>query len=164
MEGAVLDLYNKAVASYDRGAYEIAIQEYEKALELAPDNVDILVNLGAVCLQKRRVDKAIDYFGKALTIDPNNSMALFDIGKAYMYKQDFRLGYMAFQQASGLLPDDIEIKQLMVACLRSLGKYKDAVTLMLQNIDKFSSNVDAVMDVSGILKILARYEESLVRY
>ncbi len=164
MEGAVLDLYNKAVASYDRGAYEIAIQEYEKALELAPENVDILVNLGAVCLQKRRVDKAIDYFGKALTIDPNNSMALYDIGKAYMYKQDFRLGYMAFQQASGLLPEDTEIKQLMVSCLRSLGKYKDAVALMLQNIDKFSNNVDALMELGGDLKMLARYEEALDVY
>ena len=164
MEGAVLELYNKAVASYDRGAYEIAIQEYEKALELEPENVDILVNLGAVCLQKRRVDKAIDYFSRALTIDPNNSMALYDIGKAYMYKQDFRLGYMAFQQASELLPDDLEVKLLMVACLRSLGKYKDAVALMLKNIDKFSNNVEALMELGGDLKMLARYEEALDVY
>ncbi len=164
MEGAVLDLYNKAVASYDRGAYEIAIQEYEKALELEPENVDILVNLGAVCLQKRRADKAIDYFSRALTIAPNNSMALYDIGKAYMYKQDFRLAYMAFQQASELLPEDIEIKQLMVECLRSLGKYKDAVALMLQNIDKFSTNIDALMELGGDLKMLARYEEALEIY
>ena len=164
MEGAVLELYNKAVASYDRGAYEIAIQEYEKALELEPENVDILVNLGAVCLQKRRVDKAIDYFSRALTIDSNNSMALYDIGKAYMYKQDFRLGYMAFQQASELLPEDLEVKLLMVACLRSLGKYKDAVALMLKNIDKFSNNVDALMELGGDLKMLARYEEALDVY
>ena len=164
MEGAVLDLYNKAVASYDRGAYEIAIQEYEKALELEPENVDILVNLGAVCLQKRRADKAIDYFSRALTIAPNNSMALYDIGKAYMYKQDFRLAYMAFQQASELLPEDLEIKQLMVECLRSLGKYKDAVALMLQNIDKFSTNIDALMELGGDLKMLARYEEALEIY
>ena len=164
MEGAVLDLYNKAVASYDRGAYEIAIQEYEKALELAPKNVDILVNLGAVCLQKRRVDKAIDYFSRALTIDSNNSMALFDIGKAYMYKQDYRLGYLAFQQASNLLPEDLEIKQLMIECLRSLGKYKDAVALMLQNIDKFSGNLDALMELGGDLKMLARYDEALEIY
>ena len=164
MEGAVLDLYNKAVASYDRGAYEIAIQEYEKALELAPENVDILVNLGAVCLQKRRVDKAIDYFSRALTIDPNNSMALYDIGKAYMYKQDYRLGYLAFQQASNLLPEDLEIKQLMIECLRSLGKYKDAVALMLQNIDKFSGNLDALMELGGDLKMLARYDEGLEIY
>lgn len=164
MEEAVLELYNKAVASYERGAYEIAIQEYEKALELAPDNVDILVNLGAVCLQKRRADKAIDYFSRALTIAPNNSMALYDIGKAYMYKQDYRLAYMAFQQASELLPEDLEIKQLMVECLRSLGKYKDAVALMLQNIDKFSTNVDVLMELGGDLKMLARYEEALDVY
>ena len=164
MEGAVLDLYNKAVASYDRGAYEIDIQEYEKDLELEPENVDILVNLGAVCLQKRRADKAIDYFSRALTIAPNNSMALYDIGKAYMYKQDFRLAYMAFQQASELLPEDLEIKQLMVECLRSLGKYKDAVALMLQNIDKFSTNIDALMELGGDLKMLARYEEALEIY
>ena len=115
MEGNVLEIYNKAVAAYDRGAYEIAIQEYEKALAIEPENVDILVNLGAVCLQKRRVEPAINYFSKALTNDPNNSMALYDIGKAYMFKQDYRLAYLAFQQASGLLPEDLEIKQLMVS-------------------------------------------------
>lgn len=164
MEGEVLDLYNKAVAAYDRGSYEIAIQEYEKALELEPENVDILVNLGAVCLQKRKVDQAINYFSSALTIDSNNSMALYDIGKAYMYKQDFRLAYMAFQQASGLLPEDLEIKQLMVSCLRSLGKYKDAVAIMLNNVEKFSDNVDALMELGGDLKMLARYEEALEIY
>ena len=164
MEGEVLDLYNKAVAAYDRGSYEIAIQEYEKALALEPENVDILVNLGAVCLQKRKVDQAINYFSSALTIDPNNSMALYDIGKAYMYKQDYRLAYMAFQQASGLLPEDLEIKQLMVSCLRSLGKYKDAVAIMLDNVEKFSGNVDALMELGGDLKMLARYEEALEIY
>ena len=164
MEGEVLELYNKAVAAYDRGSYEIAIQEYEKALELEPENVDILVNLGAVCLQKRKVDQAINYFSSALTIDPNNSMALYDIGKAYMYKQDYRLAYMAFQQASGLLPEDLEIKQLMVSCLRSLGKYKDAVAIMLDNVEKFSGNVDALMELGGDLKMLARYEEALEIY
>ena len=164
MEGEVLDLYNKAVAAYDRGSYEIAIQEYEKALEIEPENVDILVNLGAVCLQKRKVDQAINYFSSALTIDPDNSMALYDIGKAYMYKQDYRLAYMAFQQASGLLPEDLEIKQLMVSCLRSLGKYKDAVGIMLDNVEKFSDNVDALMELGGDLKMLARYEEALEIY
>ena len=39
MEGTALELYNKAVAAYDRGAYEIAIQEYEKALAIEPENV-----------------------------------------------------------------------------------------------------------------------------
>ena len=164
MEGSVLELYNKAVAAYDRGAYEIAIQEYEKALAIEPENVDILVNLGAVCLQKRRVEPAINYFSKALTNDPNNSMALYDIGKAYMFKQDYRLAYLAFQQASGLLPEDLEIKQLMVSCLRSLGKYKDAVAIMLENIDKFSGNVEVLMELGGDLKMLARYEEALEIY
>lgn len=164
MEGTVLELYNKAVAAYDRGAYEIAIQEYEKALAIEPENVDILVNLGAVCLQKRRVEPAINYFSKALTIDSNNSMGLYDIGKAYMFKQDYRLAYLAFKQASDLLPNDLEIKQLMVSCLRSLGKYKDAVAIMLENIDKFSNNFDALMELGGDLKMLARYEEALDIY
>ena len=164
MEGNVLEIYNKAVAAYDRGAYEIAIQEYEKALAIEPENVDILVNLGAVCLQKRRVEPAINYFSKALTNDPNNSMALYDIGKAYMFKQDYRLAYLAFQQASGLLPEDLEIKQLMVSCLRSLGKYKDAVAIMLENINQFSDNVDVLMELGGDLKMLARYEEALEIY
>ena len=35
MDIAVQEIYNKAVDAYDRGAYEVAVQEYEKALKLS---------------------------------------------------------------------------------------------------------------------------------
>ena len=45
MQERVQELYNKAVAAFDRGEYEISIKEYESALAIEPDNIDILVNL-----------------------------------------------------------------------------------------------------------------------
>lgn len=164
MDESVRELYNKAVASYDRGAYEMAIQEYEKALKLDPDNVDILVNLGAVCLQKRRADQAIEYFTKALELAPNNSMALYDIGKAYMFKEDYRLALVAFRQGLELQPEDIEIKRLIVSCYRAIGSFKEAVSIMLGMIDKISDNLDLMMELGGDLKMLARYDDALEVY
>ena len=164
MDINVQEIYNKAVSAYDSGAYEVAVKEYEKALALEPDNVDILINLGAVCLQRHRVDRAIECFGRAIELEPQNTMALYDIGKAYMFKNDFRLAIMAFQQASEQSPDDIEIHQLIASCYRSLGKYKDAVAILLNIIDKLSENTAALMELGGDLKMLARYEEALDVY
>ena len=53
---------------------------------------------------------------------------------------------------------------MMVSCLRSLGKYKDAVAIMLENINQFSDNIDVLMELGGDLKMLARYEEALEIY
>ena len=164
MDIAVQEIYNKAVDAYDRGAYEVAVQEYEKALKIEPENVDVLVNLGAVCLQKRKVDRAIECFGKALEINPKNSMALYDIGKAYMFRGEFRFALMAFIQAAELLPDDVEIQELIANCYRSLGKYKDAVAVLLKIVDSLKDNVDALMELGGDLKMLARYEDALNIY
>lgn len=164
MQERVQELYNKAVAAFDRGEYEISIKEYESALAIEPDNIDILVNVGAVCLVKRRADQAIKYLGHALELDSQNSMALYDIGKAYMFKEDYRLAYVAFKQASELLPDDLEIKELIISSLRSLGKFKEAVRLNLEIIDQISDNGEALMQLAGDLKMLARYDEALDIY
>lgn len=164
MEGTALEYYNKAVAAYDRGAYEIAISEYERALEFEPDNIDILINLGAVCLQKKRVEQAIKCFEKALSIDSKNSMALYDIGKAYMFKEDYRLALLAFKEALSVNPEDIEVKQLIASCNRSLGKFKDAVAILLEIIDSISDNYEALLELAGDLKMLARYDEAMDIY
>ncbi|HMM61746.1 MAG TPA: tetratricopeptide repeat protein, partial [Candidatus Rifleibacterium sp.] len=80
---AAVELFQKGVDLQQRGLFDHAIEEYEKALRLDPENIDILVNLGAACLQKGLAERAIKTLNEALARDAKNTLVLYNLGKAY---------------------------------------------------------------------------------
>ena len=48
-----------------------AIAQYQKALQIKPDNAEARNNLGNALLQKGRVDEALVQYQKALQIKPD---------------------------------------------------------------------------------------------
>jgi cytochrome c-type biogenesis protein CcmH/NrfG len=65
---------------YDSQAYPQAIQYYEKALTLQPNNADVRTDLGTSYWYTGDPDKAIASFEKALAIRPNHPGTLFNLG------------------------------------------------------------------------------------
>ncbi len=68
----------------DKGLLDLAIEEYQKGLALAPRHHDAFVahnNLGVALLQKGRPEEAIEQFKKALAINPGYSIARENLGK-----------------------------------------------------------------------------------
>ncbi len=65
---------------YDSQAYPQAIQYYEKALTLQPNNADVRTDLGTSYWYAGDPDKAIASFQKALAIRPNHPGTLFNLG------------------------------------------------------------------------------------
>jgi len=51
------------------------ILEFQKALQIKPDDPDSYNNLGFALLKTRRFDEAISYFKKAIELDPNHGKA-----------------------------------------------------------------------------------------
>ncbi|NCB39257.1 MAG: tetratricopeptide repeat protein, partial [Erysipelotrichia bacterium] len=74
------EIFQKGIDLQQRGLFDHAIEEYERALKLEPENIDIMVNLGAACLQKGLSDRAIKILSRSLEKDPVNSPALYNIG------------------------------------------------------------------------------------
>ena len=68
---------------YALGIYDEAIKEYEKALSLNPDFVDIRTKLGIALREAGEIDWAINEFEKALNKKPDYVQALFAIGFSY---------------------------------------------------------------------------------
>lgn len=153
--------FQKGIDLQQRGLFDHAIEEYERALNLEPDNIDILVNLGAACLQKGLSDRAIKLLSRALEKDSSNSLALFNIGKAFIYREDPEAAMMAFQRAEDLLPDDIDIKKSIFFCYLELGKREEAVDLGLSIIDKLATNADFLLSLGESLLLLENYEQAL---
>lgn len=68
-----------------------AIEAYDKALALGPDDPNILTDQGVMFRRMGWYDRAIDNFNKAHALDPRHPQSLFNLGVVYRYDlQDFR--------------------------------------------------------------------------
>jgi tetratricopeptide (TPR) repeat protein len=66
------------------GELEKAVDEYKQALELEPENVDVLTNLGVVYYNLGRLDEAIAEYLKATEIAPEDADVHSNLAAAYV--------------------------------------------------------------------------------
>ena len=60
-----------------------AVDAYERALEIDPNDPEVLTDLGVSCRRMGWHDRAAEAFGKALKIDPDYEPALVNLGIVY---------------------------------------------------------------------------------
>jgi len=87
------------------GELEKAVDEYKKALEIEPENVDALTNLGVVYYNLGRLDEAIDQYSKALAIAPDDADIHSNLAAAYVQTNQFDKALEEYQTAVTLNPD-----------------------------------------------------------
>ena len=66
----------KGAKYFDKGKYNQAIDVYKKALDIEPENVDVLIKLGLSYRHLEAYDTAIDFYDQALNIEPDNKIAI----------------------------------------------------------------------------------------
>ncbi|GAB4278647.1 MAG: hypothetical protein Kow0029_22110 [Candidatus Rifleibacteriota bacterium] len=158
------EYFQKGVDLQQRGLFDHAIEEYERALNLEPDNIDILVNMGAACLQKGLSDRAIKLLSKALERDPENSLALFNIGKAFVYREEYGDALLAFERAQELLPEDVDIKKSIFFCYLELDRKEDAIRLGSSIIEKLNTDSDFLLALADCFFSQNSLEQALDLY
>src|SRR5436853_5482427 len=83
-------LFQEAVAAQQRGDFTLAIRDYQKLIEIRPDSVEVLANLGAALVHLNRFDEAIANYRSALKLDPGNPAIRLNLALAFYKKGDFR--------------------------------------------------------------------------
>jgi len=73
---------------FDSRQRQKAIEAYAKALQLEPDNPDVLTDQGVMYRELGAFDKAIANFQRASAIDPRHLPSLLDLG--ILYAQDLK--------------------------------------------------------------------------
>ena len=66
------------------GEYAQAVEEYEAALKLEPENVDVLTNLGVVLYQLGQPSLAIESYNKAVALAPGDADIRSNLAAAYV--------------------------------------------------------------------------------
>jgi len=80
-------IYNLGVTYMALSKFDEAIECFEGILKNVPNNIDALINIGAIAIKQNNRDKAVDYYQRALEIDSENQTVQF-ILSALLGKQD----------------------------------------------------------------------------
>ena len=68
---------------YDKQVFATAINYYQRALELRPNEVNVRTDLGTAYWYSGLPQKAIDEYKKSLQVEPGHAQTLFNMGVVY---------------------------------------------------------------------------------
>lgn len=98
---------------FDTDQPDLAINAYEQALRLEPDDIDILNDQGAMYRQKGDFKQALVNFDRASSLDPSNLESLYNSGYVYAFDmKDIPKALIMWQRYLKLEPQGETAKQL----------------------------------------------------
>jgi tetratricopeptide (TPR) repeat protein len=123
-------LFNEAVDAQMRGDFQTAIKDYRAVLEVRPQSVEALVNLGAALAHVGKFNDAITEYKLALPLLKDKTGVEFNIGLAYHQEGDWQHAQEAFQVLEKEHPDDVRVAILLGDSDVHLGANAEAVAMM----------------------------------
>ena len=70
---------------FDTHQAQLSVDAYAKALQLEPNNPDVLTDQGVMYRELKEYDRAVANFEKARRINPNHLQSLFNLGVVYAH-------------------------------------------------------------------------------
>jgi tetratricopeptide (TPR) repeat protein len=116
------------LAASPRRPYDLAIQAFQKTVELSPDWAEAWVGLGDIRQAKGQFDEAVADYKRALLLEPNNARVHFGMGKIYYNeKQDYHQAVAEYQRAIALDPALLEAHLALGEAYEEKGLYQESI-------------------------------------
>ena len=87
---------------FDKGMYDKAIEEFNKAIEINPNDANAYNNRGFAYGMIGNLDQAIEDYNKAIEINPKLAEAYHDRGVAYFGKKEYDKAWQDVHMAESL--------------------------------------------------------------
>ena len=119
-----------ALANFYAGSLELAsaLQEYERALALAPGDSRVLREYGAFAVLIGRTEAGLAAAHRVLVLDPLNSMNHFGLGVSLAFARRYGEAIRAFRDAKALGQDDVSVNMWLGISYYLSGDLRSAVT------------------------------------
>ena len=124
--------FRRGVEAHQRGDFDLAIQDYDKAIALKPDHAKAYYNRGVAYGAKGDYDHAIQDYDKAIALKPDHAEAYNNRGVAYWEKGDHDHAIQDYDEAIALRPDLAEAYNNRGVAYGGKGDYDHAI----QDYDK----------------------------
>ncbi len=153
----------KLAEAYDlTGDLRRAGQEYVRAADLLPDNIDAQIKVGTLLLVSRRFEDAKARAEKALKIDPRNIDAQILLGNATAGTRDVDGAIKEFEEAIALAPNDSRGYTSLGAVQLAKGQAAEAEQLFRKAVEVQPDAVAARLALANFLWSANRRPEAEV--
>ena len=132
----VQKLVDKGIKQHNAGSEVEAINTFNAAIKLDPENVEAWANVGNVYNALGNYDKAIEALNKAVDLNPNNGYAWICLGSSYNSKGDYDKAIECFERAQKIGNLSNELQSSTLAGLGVAYANKDDAERGLEFLNK----------------------------
>jgi Flp pilus assembly protein TadD len=135
--------FQRAGILADAGHDSNALADYEKALELNPNETRYFNMKGLFLLTRQQYDQAAQVFTKALEIDPRFAKALNNRGLVSLARNEFGSAASDFQSAIRIEPKYVDAYNNLGFAWYQAGEFEDALKAFNQSLKLNPNYVNA---------------------
>ena len=144
-----ISLSSIARSYFNSAIYDKAIENYQKLLQLSPNDVSVYYMIGLSNLKAGNKDAAIAEFEKILAdIDPNHKPSLEILATTYVADKNFEKALPYYQKLAELEPKNYEFTHWWAICLQQLGREDDAMKVF-EKLVQIRDDDPAVRNMMG---------------
>ncbi|MBU1107888.1 MAG: tetratricopeptide repeat protein [Candidatus Riflebacteria bacterium] len=127
VSGSAEELYNEAIRLYEKKQYVPALDKNMQAIKKAPQNAEILNNVGNCQFKLGRIDEALESWKNALKISPRSGKISNNLGIAY-YQLDKNKDAIEYYKKAILFEPDFPDPYYNLGSVYGFsGKFEDAI-------------------------------------
>ena len=124
------DYYTFGIKAIKEGNFTMAVQAWEKAIEIDPTMVKVYNYLGRAYYTQGMIEGAIDAYKKAVELDSANPKSYINLGIAYRYDEEYELAIEELYKAIELNPLSALAYDEIGMSLMKLEKHDDAIAAL----------------------------------
>lgn len=126
---------NLAIVYYNKGLYQEAIEELEKALALNPNFVLARNNLDIILRKTGKLEEKVERLSKEIEKDPSDEAKILELADVYVKLKKYSHGILYYKKVLDVNPNSYEAHFGISITLKHLGKYDDALEEMNHALD-----------------------------
>lgn len=112
------------------GREDEALSVYMEALEICPENPELLTTVGLLYLKMGNNAKAFEYLGNSLTYDPKSAKTILAAGSIIQDNQDMDVALVKYRVAAIQTPNSPQLWNNIGMCFFGKGKYVAAIACL----------------------------------
>ena len=142
-------LMKKGLESYQNGTYNESFSYFEKILEIEPNHLDALNNIGGLHSTLGKHDEAITYFDRVLEIEPNSVGTLVNKGSSLGSLGEYDDAIFYLDKALEIEPNNTNALINKATVLVDQGNLDDAIFFLDIVLENEPKNIDALNNRAG---------------
>lgn len=157
-------LHEQALQHYAMHQVEQAVALWRRALDVAPDDLETLVYLGAALRRLAQNSAAAAYYERALQLQPLMPEIHYNLGNIYQEQGAWEKAARCYQQALSQKPDFALAAYNLGNVCRDQGHLRQAITCYRHAITLDASHAASHNNLGNALKYQGEMDEAIACY